>query len=272
MALISIDMEKCIKDAACAAECPVKIIHFQGDFPRAVDGMEGFCINCGHCVAVCPTGALTHKNLAPEECPGIEPELAITPEQTEQFLRSRRSIRAYKKKPVEKELLSKVISLASHAPSGHNTQPVKWHVIHDRDELTKLCGHVVDWMRWMIKEQPQAAALLELDMVVKGHEAGMDIITRDAPHLILAHGRKDNPMAPPACTIALTWLELAFPSFGLGGCWCGFFNAAAMFWPPLQKELGLEDGHISYGAMMVGYPRYSYHRMPPRNVPVITGI
>ncbi|MBF0201301.1 MAG: nitroreductase family protein [Desulfamplus sp.] len=272
MNLISIDREKCVKDAICAAECPVKIIDVQNGFPEIIKGTEKFCINCGHCVAVCPSAALSHKNISIEDCLEINPDLAIGPQQVEQFLRSRRSIRSYKKKPVEKELLEKLITLAGHAPSGHNLQPVHWHVIHEREELTKLCSHVVDWMRWMIKEQPQAAALLELEMVVKGQEAGNDIITRDAPHLILAHGIQKSPIAQPACTIALTWLELTLPSFGLGGCWCGFFNAAAMFWPPLQKELGLKQGHISYGAMMVGYPRYAYHRMPPRNPPRITGL
>lgn len=69
-----------------------------------------------------------------------------------------------------------------------------------------------------------------------------------------------------ACTIALTYLELAVPSFGLGARWAGYFNAAANMWPPMQKLMGLPEGHVSFKAMMVDYPKYRYQRLPIRNV------
>jgi nitroreductase len=72
------------------------------------------------------------------------------------------------------------------------------------------------------------------------------------------------------CTIALTYLELAAPSFGLGACWAGYFMAAARHWRPLQEALPLSEGHIVYGAMMVGYPRYRYYRLPLRNEAQVT--
>jgi len=63
---------------------------------------------------------------------------------------------------------------------------------------------------------------------------------------------------------------LAAPSLGLGTCWAGYFTAAANFYPPLQEALALPQGHLPYGAAMVGYPKYGYQRMPPRNKPEIT--
>ncbi|MBF0259999.1 MAG: nitroreductase family protein [Desulfamplus sp.] len=272
MDMITIDQEKCVKDGICAAECPTLIINAQKGFPEIVKGAQSFCINCGHCVAVCPTAALSHKNLSPEDCMQINKEMLPAPEQMELFLRNRRSIRAYKKKQVPKDILQQIITIASHAPSGHNRQPVQWHVIYERDELTQLCGHVIDWMKWMIKEKPDMAKAMELELVVAGYEAGSDILTRGTPHLILAHGNKHDFSSESSCTIAMTWLELALPSFGLGGCWCGYFNAATMFWPPLQAALGLPKNNLSYGAMMVGYPKFAYHRIPPRNKAVITGL
>lgn len=270
MDLFFIDPELCKKDGICAAECPMKLIDNSNGVPRPVKGAEGFCINCGHCVAVCPTQAFSHKNLSPDQCIPLDGTTAFTPEQAEIFLRRRRSIRNYRKKPVEKELLEKAISVASHAPSGHNRQPVEWQVIHDTQAVKALTAHVIDWMRWMIKEQPKQAAALHLDLVVAGWEAGMDTVTRNAPHLIIAHGDRRDPTAHAACTIAMTWLELTLPSLGLGGCWCGFFNAAATFWPPLQEALALPKNHASFGTMMVGHPVYTYKRIPPRNTPEIT--
>ncbi|MBF0211339.1 MAG: nitroreductase family protein [Desulfamplus sp.] len=272
MALITVDKDRCLKDGICAAECPSLIINLKDGVPDIFKGAEKFCINCGHCVAVCPTAALSHKNLSPDDCLEINQSFLPEPTKMEHFLRSRRSIRSYKKKQVSKEILEQVISIASHAPSGHNRQPVKWHVIYERQELDELCNHVIDWMKWMIQNKPEVAKKLELALQIRNYESGVDVITRGAPHLIIAHGNKEDFSAPTASTIAMTWLELALPPFGLGGCWCGYFNAAATFWQPLQAALAFPEKSLSYGVMMVGFPKYQYHRIPPRNKPVITGL
>jgi nitroreductase len=112
--------------------------------------------------------------------------------------------------------------------------------------------------------------MLHLDLVVAGWKAGIDTVSRNAPHLILTNGQKTNPAAKTACIIAMTYLELAIPPLGLGGCWNGFFNAAALSWPPLKEALGLGKDMENYGAMMVGSPKFRYHRMPTRNTPEIS--
>lgn len=268
--MLTIDKEKCNQDGICVAECPMKIIDMKDEgFPRPVRGAEKLCIDCGHCVAVCPTGALTHDHLAPEECLAVNPEWLLDGPRAEHFLRYRRSIRTYKKKPVDRELLAELIRIARYAPSGHNTQPVRWQVIHEADEVQRLSGLAVDWMRHQIETHPGMAKMMHLDLVVAAWDMGVDTISRGAPHLILANGSRDNPAAQSACTIALTYLDLAAPSLGLGTCWNGFFNAAAMQWEPLQQALGLEKRQVNFGAMMVGFPRFAYHRMPERKVPAI---
>ena len=88
--------------------------------------------------------------------------------------------------------------------------------------------------------------------------------------MIVTHAPKEEQSAPAACTIALAYLELAAPSFDLGACWAGYFNAAANLWPPMQDYLELPAGHSSFGAVMVGYPLYEYYRLPLRKEPLIT--
>lgn len=267
MELLSVDQEKCKRDGICAAVCPAGIIEFKikEAFPTMIEGGHELCIRCGHCVAVCPHGAMSHEAMNTTECPPVRDELNLQPDQVEQFLRSRRSIRTYKKKQVDRDVLTKLIELASFAPSGHNTRPVNWLVIYDSDKVQRLAGIVAEWMASLIKEGSPLAAALHMDHVVAAWEAGKDRICRGAPHVLIAHAPKDERTAPAACTIALTYLELATPAFGLGACWAGYFNAAANFWPPMAEALDLPEGHVSFGAMMVGQPQFKYPRLPLRN-------
>jgi len=266
MNLVEIDAEKCQRDSICVAECPVRVLELKSEdaVPVSIPEADELCIRCGHCVAVCPTGALTHEYLSPDACPPVRKELALGPEQVEHFLRSRRSIRTYKKTPVDRDTLSKLIDIARFAPSGHNSQPVRWLVVHERQEVLRLAGMVIDWMRYVQKEHPTMARTLRMDRAITAWEAGMDPICRNAPHIVVAYGDKSNMMAQTACVIALNYLELAATGFGLGTCWAGYFNAAATSWPPLQGALALPENHVSYSAMMVGYPKFAYHRLPAR--------
>ncbi|MGB6063513.1 MAG: nitroreductase family protein [Desulfomonilaceae bacterium] len=272
MSLFVVDEEKCQRDSFCIAECPVGLIEIKegGAFPSPIPGAEGLCIDCGHCVAVCPAEALSHRSMRPEDCPPVQERLFLDPEHAEHFLRARRSIRDYKNKPVDRAILTRLIEIARFAPSGHNLQPVNWLVIEDGREVRRLGGLVIDWMRLMIGEHPELAEPMHFDRVVEAWERGRDRVLRGAPHLIVAHGPQSMPIVQSACIIALTYMDLAAPSFGLGTCWAGYFNAAATSYPPMQEALALPENHQSYGALMVGYPKYQYRRLPLRKEPNIS--
>ncbi len=274
MTLFSVDENRCKGEGICVDECPARniVINESTGLPEPIPGAEEFCINCGHCVVVCPHGAISHRSMSPDECPPVIKELTFNPEHVEHLLRARRSIRTYKKKHVEKEKIERLIHIARYAPSGHNLQPVRWLVIYDSDRVSHLASIVMDWMRELIKQKNPLAILLHMDRLVERWESGNDPICRGAPHVIVTHAQADERTAQPACTIALTYLDLTAPSFGLGTCWAGYFHAASNIWPPMQDALNLPDGHACFGAMMIGYPKYTYHRLPKRNTPQITWI
>jgi nitroreductase/NAD-dependent dihydropyrimidine dehydrogenase PreA subunit len=271
MSLFSIDRDKCKRDGLCVEECPMRLIEMKGeDFPTSIKSAEEFCVNCGHCVAICPQGALSLATMKPQDCPPVKAELNLGPEHVEHFLRSRRSIRTYKKQPVERATLKRLVEMARYAPSGHNLQPVHWLVITDSAEINRLAGLVIDFMRMMIDTHPEIAGPMHFAQVVKAWEYGADRVLRGAATVVVAHSLQSLASAQSACTIALTYLELAAPSLGLGTCWAGYFNAAATFYPPMAAALALPEGHQCFGAMMVGYPKFKYQRLPLRNEPPIT--
>jgi nitroreductase/NAD-dependent dihydropyrimidine dehydrogenase PreA subunit len=272
MSLFVIDKDKCRRDGCCTEECPLGLIEIKGEgaFPSSVEGANDLCVDCGHCVTVCPAGALSHRSMKPEDCPPMQKQLLLTPEHAEHFLRSRRSIRNYKDRPVDRAVLTRLIEIARFAPSGHNLQPVHWLAVQDSKEVKRLAGLVIDWMRHMIEEHPEVAGPMHFDRVVQAWERGQDKVLRGAPHIIVAHGLRSLPAAQPACIIALTYLELAATALGLGACWAGYFNAAATSYPPMMEALALPKDHQSFGTMMVGYPKYHYQRLPLRKEPNIS--
>lgn len=271
MPLLTINQDTCNQDGICSKVCPTGLIEFGADgYPQPIAEADALCIRCGHCVTVCPTSILEHQDIHPEHCPPVRPEFDLSPEACEQFVRSRRSIRNYKDKPVEKDKVAKLIDIARYAPSAINTQGAEWLVLGGRKELDRLAGLVGDWMGWMIENRPEDAARMQMDKTLGRWRKGTDVFLRKAPGVIVAHAHKDDPAAPTTCTIALTTLELAAPSLGLGCCWAGYFNAAATFYPPMQEALPLPKDHKCLGAMMVGYPKFRYQRLPPRKEPPIT--
>jgi nitroreductase/NAD-dependent dihydropyrimidine dehydrogenase PreA subunit len=271
MKLFEIDQQTCNQDGICAAVCPIAIIDFQKNgYPTPAADAEELCIQCGHCVAACPTGSLSHRKMPVEQCPPIQNNLQLSSEHCEHFLRSRRSIRVYKDKPVSRADLSRLIEIARYAPSGHNSQGAEWLVLDNKDELRKLAGIVADWMRWMLGKMPELARSWHMDKTLGRWEKGNDVILRDAPVVIITHAEEHNRLAPSTCTIALTYLDLAATGMGLGCCWAGYFNAAAIAFPPMKEALALPTGQQCFGSMMVGYPQFSYHRLPMRKPPSIS--
>ena len=273
MSLLTIDENRCKKDGLCAIHCPMGIIAWEkGQIPTLRPGVVKACIECGHCVAICPCDAISHQAMGPGECPRIKKELQINAEQATQFLRGRRSTRHFKSETVAPEVLEEIITLAAHAPSGHNCQPTLWQVVSGDEKVGDFAEMVIDWMRQTRDSQPELAEQLKLGPVVKAWDQGRDLIACNAPHLILVNGDGNNPMASIACTIAAAYLDLAAPAFGVGTCWLGYFRRALMNHPPLKEALGIKGSTRNFAVLAAGRPKRSYRRMPKRHHPVINWI
>ena len=271
MSFFEVDQEKCKQDGICAQVCPFELIDFKkGEYPSPAENAEDMCLLCGHCVAVCPTGSFSHINMPTDKCPQVKKKLKLSVEECEHFLRSRRSIRVYKDKPVAREDISRLVHIARYAPSGHNSQGAKWLVLDNKDELHELAGLVIEWMHGLIKKMPDFALAMHMDKAVERWDKGNDVILRNAPAVIVAYAEKKAAVSASTCTLALSYLELASISMGLGCCWAGYFNAAASMYRPMIKKLAVGEDYQCFGSMMIGRPKFRYHRLPLRNAPHIT--
>ena len=272
MSFISIDPEKCNQDEICVKACPTAVIRMglPDEVPVPTPEFEEYCLTCGHCVAVCPTEAFSLSWLSPGKCPPVRKEISLSGEQAEQFLRSRRSIRNFKDTPVERQKLEKLLEIACFAPSAKNSQPWHWTVIENPTDVRRLAGMVIDWMRSVIKKDPKQAEQRGMVRVVSAWDTGEERICRGAPHVIVVHGDKDYGFGAEDGALALSYFELFAPTLGLGSCWGGYFYSAVNAYPPLFEALGLPGDHRAYGAVMVGYAKLKYQRLPLRNEPRVS--
>ncbi len=266
MAELLLNADSCSNCSLCIAACPMNIIRMQdGEFPHfTADGAER-CIVCGHCEAICPSGSIRIED--PRLDPVVYPVSGsrIEPACLGEHIRMRRSIRRYKDTPVDRVVVEKLMDVVRYAPTGTNSQQVRWLIIHDTAELRKLTALAVDWMRSAICSGSPLSAHFNFAGMVKAWEKGKDPICRNAPHLVIAYASREARSAPVDGIIALSTLDIVAPAYGVGTCWCGFFQYAMSQWEPLRSALGLEEDQVSIYAMMLGYPAVSYRRPPRRN-------
>jgi nitroreductase/NAD-dependent dihydropyrimidine dehydrogenase PreA subunit len=270
MGLLIVDKSKCKRDRFCVEECPGLLIQLPEEgFPEIRFGFDDACVKCGHCVVVCPHGALSHEDVRMENSPEILDQLKISIRQAEQFLRSRRSVRVYQRKPVDKTTIKRLIEIARCAPTAGNSQLVEWLVLTDAAKIKKIAGLTVEWVREMLQDPKMAAASPYLPMMVAAWDAGFDTVLRDAPALVVASAPGEAINGLGDVTIALTYLDLMAPAMGLGTCWAGLLYGAMLNVPSIKEAVGIPASHPYHYALMLGYPEAKYYRVPERKTPKI---
>jgi len=264
---LKVDEEKCVGCGTCAEVCPTQEITISEDkVPRALRPGED-CIKCGHCVITCPTAALSVGEMTPECCQPYESKEMPTTQQTDLLLRSRRSTRNFLDKPVTRETIQEIIDVARYSPSGINAQPVRWLVVQDREKAKKYASITIDWLRFISKDPAWLKRIPLVPRYVSDWDSGRDTILFGAPSLVIAYAES---RWEEECKMAMTFLDLAAHSRGLGTCWMGLMNLSAGLWDPLKNELALPEGTKSFGIMILGYPKLNYLRIPFRREAQIT--
>ena len=143
---------------------------------------------------------------------------------------SRRSIRKYQDRPIEDEVIEKLIRAGMAAPSAHNEQPWHFVVIKDRtilDEIPKFHPYAK-----MLSEAPVALAICADHELEKDPTAGYWI---------------------QDCSAATQNILLAAHALGLGACWLGI-QPREKRKIALAKLLRLPESVEAFCVIALGYP------------------
>ena len=281
--MITIDEKKCTNCGLCIPVCVRRILQEGERSAEIID--PAMCLYCGHCKAVCPTDAPQFSE-GDEEFRSVPSKEEIpSPAPFFRFLRSRRSLRLYQDRPVEKEKLKMLIEAGRFAPTGSNRQACEYLVVSGRKTLDKVVHIAIrtlgeqakalqeDLERYSRLKEPlpeelaarQNFPVMAGRMVAKWKE-GVDYLLFHAPSLVVIHMKKNVASTPEIdAAIASTQMVLLAETLGLGTCYIGFLVTAIENSEELKGVLKIPPDHRSLVAFIVGYPDVEFLRTVYRN-------
>ena len=155
-------------------------------------------------------------------------------------IHTRRSIRDYKERAVEREIIADILWDAAQAPTTPVSGPFLFHVIEGVARIAGLGARAQQYARE--SDAPGNAWADRPDFKV----------FLDAPVVVVISGHADNSQSIQDCNRAGQNLMLSAHARGLGSCWVG----APMPWlrsPDTRKELGIADAFAPFAALTLGY-------------------
>ena len=138
-------------------------------------------------------------------------------------IRSRHSVRKYKKSPIEDKAIKDALDCARLAPTARNEQPWLFGTIRNRDVLKAIAD---------LAENARFIA--------------------DAPICFAVFGKKDSKYYLEDCCAATTQLILALQAWGVGTCWVA--GEKKDYADDVRQLLNVPDEYALVSLVPAGYP------------------
>jgi len=261
--LITVDLERCTGCGTCEKDCFSRNIFVRNGKAQVASPL---CIHCGHCVAVCPSNAveIPEYDMADVATLGTTD---LSPEELLTFIKARRSIRQYKDKPVDPELVKQIIEAGRYTPTASNRQELTFIVI-EKELLafrSLVAENLAELGRAMLASEGTSELLsnyarrwLEIEKVYREDPKQKDALFLGAPLVILVAG--DHPVD---AGLAASNMELVACANRLGVLYSGFITRGATG-EKIKTAVGIPPGKEVLVSLLVGYPAVKYQRTAPR--------
>lgn len=275
---LTIDQDKCIHCRLCEKTC--FLTRFCG-FDSLEGPAEQYCIDCGHCVAVCPRQAVTHTGVKSTEPIGPVPGEA----ELLNLLMKNRSVRHFKPDSVRRETWDVLRRVAEYSQSGLNAQSIGLTVVENpetlsgiRKALLRMYGKLEKLARFPVTRLAARLCMSPQDYEAvisetatqplrrQAAEKGEDPVLYGAPALLLLTGSAAFQTAREDATVISQNIMLALTALGLGSCYMGglVLGCRAFKYKPLLRALDLPEGQAVHQALVLGTPTVQLKRMPER--------
>ncbi|MBQ0066510.1 MAG: nitroreductase family protein [Firmicutes bacterium] len=240
--MIIIDKNKCIGCSLCVKDCVAFDLKVKNG--KAVAANKS-CIQCGHCEAICPKGAITITGFHDKT---IEMEqVRLNPKEYLESIQTRRTVRQFTSQSIPQEVIDMILEAGRLAPTGGNGQGTSYIIL---DQKKEVCEQIaVQMFRKGINLGKRLIAFLS-NMEIDDH-----FFFKKAPLVILIMG-KDKVSASLAAQNMATMAE----ANGLGVLFSGFFTTSVNLSKKIKKELGISRKEKAVTTLVIGYPAVKYNR------------
>lgn len=254
--MVQIDSDICVGCGLCVADC----ISFNIELKEKKATIKKDCFQCGHCVAICPAGAVSIPEYDMDDVEKHDKEFVLEPKKVLHYIKFRRSIRDYRPEKVEQNVLEQVLQAGRYTATAKNNQDCCFIFVQKEMEQLKA-------MVWEYIDNIKAP---------EGERLPRDVF----PYVAFNRRRKADPNddylfrnAPVVLFITSDWeldaglaaqnIETMAVSMGLGVLYNGFLVRIADANEDLKKWLGIEEKTIK-ACMLLGYPNKHYTNTAPR--------
>jgi len=280
---IRINEKLCNGCGLCVSVCKDFSIKIENGKAVIADTPVFGCIACGHCMAICPRGAITVSGrcISPEDMFKLpDKKSAADYSSLMSLLNRRRSIREFKDQPVKREIIEKSIEAAQTAPMGLPPSDVHALVFDSKEKVRgfaeDFCRYL-EGMKWFVsgwflalmrpfwgKENDELFRGFVkpcIEIYTESMKKGVNLVNYDAPAAIYFYGSPYSDPADPV--IAATYAMLAAESLGLGTCMLGAIHPLIQNGGSAKKfreKHGIKHKSREGLFVIMGYPSVKYFK------------
>lgn len=257
--MVKIDHDKCNGCGLCAKDCLALNI----EVSEKKASVKGDCLQCGHCVAICPAGAVSIPEYDMDDVEEYQADsFQLDPAKLLHAIKFRRSIRSYQDKKVSREILKLLVQAGRYSATAVNEQGSRFvFVQEDLDGLKdRVWGFIDELEKRAGRDAAELAPYIRFNRRRKADPAD-DYLFRDAPVVLFITSER-----PLDAGLAAQNIENLAVSLGMGALYNGYLARIVEEDEDVKKWLGI-DGKTVKACMLLGYPARRYVRTAPRREP-----
>lgn len=244
---VIIDTNKCIGCGMCVKVC---VAHNIAINHKKAKTIVDNCLMCGQCTAVCPMKAISINGYPMEQVDKRE-NISLKPDSILEVIRFRRTIRQFKQKEIQKEVIEQILEAGRLTHTAKNMQDVSFVVLQKEKGLVEQVA-----VQLFRRLKPLADLFSPM---ARHNKIDKHFFFFNAPIVIVILAKnKTNGI------LAAQNMEFVAEAHGLGVLYSGYFTMAANLSHKIKKIIKVPKGKRVAMTLVLGYPDVKFLRSVPR--------